>query len=174
MTLELSRFEKLLAGLVRADVKFITVGGLACAMCGYIRTTEDVDLIVDDAPSNLARLLAFLRNWGEGYAAELTINDFTDEEGAVRVIEEFPLDIFTRMSGWRYNDLGHGSNQGNTSERRCHSERSRGISFVSTRYAGQDSSTSLGMTWAKCYPVTVSYKPCPIWRNIVNYTISAR
>lgn len=43
MTLELSQFEKLLAGLVRAEVKFITAGGLACAMCGYIRTPEDVD-----------------------------------------------------------------------------------------------------------------------------------
>lgn len=105
MTLELSLFEKLLAGLVRAEVKFITVGGLACAMCGYIRTTEDVDLIVDDAPPNLARLLSCLRDWGEGYAAELKIDDFTDEEGAVRVIEDFPLDIFTRMSGWRYADL---------------------------------------------------------------------
>ena len=60
---------------------------------------------MDDAPPNLARLLGFLRNRGEGCAAELTIDDFTDEEGAVRVIEEFPLDIFTRMSGWRYNDL---------------------------------------------------------------------
>ncbi len=105
MTAILCEFEKLLAGLVAADVRFITVGGLACAMCGFVRTTEDVDIIVDNAPDNIERLLEFLRGWGDGYAAELTLKDFSDEEGAVRIIEEFPLDVFVRLSGMRYNDL---------------------------------------------------------------------
>lgn len=105
MTTELSAFEKLLAGLIRAEVRFITVGGLACAMCGFVRTTEDVDIIVDGNPENIERLLAFLRTWGEGHAAELDLKDFTEEEGAIRVIEDFPLDIFVRMSGNKYNNL---------------------------------------------------------------------
>ncbi len=98
-------YEKLLAGLVRAEVRFITVGGLACAMCGFVRATEDVDIIVDAAVENIKRLIAFLSAWGEGCAAELQPDDFTDEEGALRVVEEFPLDIFVRMSGLRYHDL---------------------------------------------------------------------
>lgn len=35
-------FEELLVGLVDAGVTFVTVGGIACAFNGYVRTTEDV------------------------------------------------------------------------------------------------------------------------------------
>lgn len=105
MATKVSAFENLLAGLVRAEVRFITVGGLACAMCGFVRATEDVDLLVDGDPDNIERLLNFLRTWGDGHAAELSKEDFTDEEGAVRIIEDFPLDIFVRMRGLRYEDL---------------------------------------------------------------------
>ena len=31
--------------------------------------------------------------------------DFDDEEGAIRIVEDFPLDVFTRMSGHSFNDL---------------------------------------------------------------------
>ncbi|HVS08742.1 MAG TPA: hypothetical protein VMS76_02625, partial [Planctomycetota bacterium] len=36
---------------------------------------------------------------------ELRVEDFPDEEGAVRLVEDFPIDIFTRMGGLRYGDL---------------------------------------------------------------------
>jgi hypothetical protein len=86
-------------------VKYITVGGLACALNGHVRTTEDVDILVLREAANLRRLLGVLAGFGEGHAAELTVEDFTDEEGAIRVVEDFPLDIFTRMAGHRYEDL---------------------------------------------------------------------
>ncbi|MBI3986645.1 MAG: hypothetical protein HY343_06985 [Lentisphaerae bacterium] len=98
-------FEKLLVNLVAGEVAFITVGGLACAMCGFVRTTEDVDIIISREPRNLERLLNVLGRFGEGHARELTVSDFADEEGAIRVIEEFPLDIFVRMQGHTYTDL---------------------------------------------------------------------
>lgn len=37
--------------------------------------------------------------WGEGWARELKPADFAPQEGSVRVMEEFDLDIFTRMGG---------------------------------------------------------------------------
>lgn len=92
-------FAKLLAALVRADVQFVTVGGVACVLNGHLRGTQDVDILIEAEPSNIERLLEVLRNWGEGYARELTAADFPIEPGAVRVYEEFPLDIFTEMSG---------------------------------------------------------------------------
>jgi hypothetical protein len=49
-----------------------------------------------------------LLHFGEGYAKELCEEDFSDEEGAIRVVEDFPIDIFTRMAGYCYEDLlGH-------------------------------------------------------------------
>lgn len=97
--------ERLLADLVAAEVEFVVVGGIACALNGMVRTTEDLDILVDSGPTNIRRLLDVLSRFGEGYARELAVEDFTDEEGAVRLIEDFPVDIFTRMGGRRFEDL---------------------------------------------------------------------
>lgn len=98
-------FESVLAALSRADVRYLVVGGVACALNGYVRTTEDVDLLVDGDPHNVERLLEVLATIGEGHARELRVTDFTDEEGAIRLVEDFPIDLFTRMGGKRYADL---------------------------------------------------------------------
>ncbi len=101
----LNPFEKLLVGLAEANVEFITVGGMACVMNGYVRATEDVDILINKTSINIKKLLSFLSQYGEGFGAELTEADFNDEEGAIRVIEEFPIDIFVVMGGRHYEDL---------------------------------------------------------------------
>ena len=98
-------YEKLLAKLVRAEVKFIIVGGVAVALNGFVRTTEDIDILIEASAGNVTRLLDELRNFGEGHARELSPADFSDSEGAIRIIEDFPLDVFTMMRGKRYADL---------------------------------------------------------------------
>src|SRR5258707_9306380 len=98
-------YEKLLAKLARADVKFIIVGGVAVALNGFVRTTEDVDILIEASADNVGRLLDVLEEFGEGYARELSPADFSDSEGAIRIIEDFPLDVFTIMRAKRYADL---------------------------------------------------------------------
>jgi hypothetical protein len=98
-------FESVLAALSRADVRYLVVGGVACALNGFVRTTEDLDILVDADPTNLRRLLSALAGVGEGHAAELEVEDFTDEEGSIRLVEEFPIDMFTRMGGKRFADM---------------------------------------------------------------------
>jgi hypothetical protein len=101
-------FEGLLGVLVGNQVRFTLVGGLAVSLNGFIRTTEDMDILVDDHPLNLRNLLNCLLQFGEGYAGELGPSDFSDEEGAIRVREDFDLDIFVRMRGIKYQDMtGH-------------------------------------------------------------------
>jgi predicted nucleotidyltransferase len=73
-----SAFEKLLARLADAGVDFVVVGGVAVAVHGYVRVTEDVDLVIDPSPENVRRLLGCLADYGEGAARELTPADFTD------------------------------------------------------------------------------------------------
>jgi hypothetical protein len=101
----MTSFERLLAGLADADVRFVTVGGVACAMNGHVRATEDVDILVDAAPDNLVRMLDFLASVGDGYARELTVDDFPLEPGAVRLVEDYPIDIFTLMDGQTFDEL---------------------------------------------------------------------
>ncbi len=101
-------FEKLLARLADTAVEFIVVGGVAVTLHGYARLTEDVDILIRRTPENIARLLDSLASYGEGFARELSETDFGDEEGAIRIVEETEqsqIDIFTRMSGLRFDDV---------------------------------------------------------------------
>ncbi len=98
-------YEKLLESLARAEVQFIVVGGIAVALNGFVRTTEDVDILIENSPENIGRLLETLSGFGRGEARELQVTDFDDTEGAVRIIEDFPLDVFTIMNGKRFSDL---------------------------------------------------------------------
>lgn len=45
-------FEKLLGVLAEAGVQFVLVGGLAVTLQGYVRFTEDVDLLIGSSREN--------------------------------------------------------------------------------------------------------------------------
>ena len=76
----ISRFEKLLAKLAASSVDFAVVGGLAVVLNGYPRATIDADILVQDGPESQA--IAGLPGWlGQGWARELTPEDFSAEEG---------------------------------------------------------------------------------------------
>lgn len=92
----MSPYEKLLAALLAAKVQFAVIGGLACALCGWSRATVDIDLLVRHESTNIERVLTCLSDYGTGAARELTPDDFTDEPGAIRVMEGFAIDIFVR------------------------------------------------------------------------------
>lgn len=98
-------FEELLSLLSSAKIKFIVVGGVACALNGFVRATEDVDILVETSEENIKNMLDTLQTWGDGYAKELTAEDFILSPGAVRLIEDFPLDIFTLLNQKTYDDL---------------------------------------------------------------------
>lgn len=99
------QFEKLLVDLAKAGVDFAVVGGVAVSLNGFVRATDDVDIVVQDSPENVRKLLDSLSGWGEGWARELTVEDFLPQEGSIRVIEDFDLDIFTRMAGRSLEDF---------------------------------------------------------------------
>lgn len=100
-----SQFEKLLAAPAQGGVDFAVVGGLAVILNGYPRVTVDVDILVHGSPANLQKLLDCLKKWGEGWARELKIEDFAFDEGSIRVMEDFDLDIFIRMRGKTLDDF---------------------------------------------------------------------
>ena len=52
----------LLTRLVKAQVRFVLIGGYACIVHGGTQTTEDVDVCCDFAPDNLLRLQQALAN----------------------------------------------------------------------------------------------------------------
>ena len=98
-------FEELLEGLSKSNVNYILADGLAVDICGFSRATIDVDILIEVTEENIERLLNCLESFGEGSAKELKPEDFTLDEGSVRIVEEFPLDVFTLIKGHTYQDL---------------------------------------------------------------------
>ncbi len=69
----------LLEALNRREVRFVVIGGVAVGAHGYVRGTEDLDLVPDPGPDNLKRLTRAL--------AEL--------ESTLPTVEERPFDPAT-------------------------------------------------------------------------------
>ena len=90
----MSQFGELLEKLARAEVRYVLVGGAAVLLHGYARATADLDILVETSEENARRLLGVLAAWGELEIQELAFPQL----GALRVIEDFALDIFTLMS----------------------------------------------------------------------------
>ncbi|MGH2939266.1 MAG: DUF6036 family nucleotidyltransferase [Solirubrobacterales bacterium] len=51
----------MLRELSDAEIRFVLVGGLAVNAWGYLRTTQDVDVVPDPSAANLAKLDTVLR-----------------------------------------------------------------------------------------------------------------
>ena len=58
------RLRELLGRLVEAEIRFVLVGGLAVNAWGYMRGTQDVDVVPDPDRENLAKLDRLLRDPG--------------------------------------------------------------------------------------------------------------
>ena len=94
-----------MADLAATGVDFAVVGGVAVIANGYVRLTEDLDILVSDSRDNLSKLLEVLGRFGEGFARELKPEDFQRQEGSIRIMEEFDLDIFTLIQGRLLDDF---------------------------------------------------------------------
>ena len=81
-------FESPSAALARADVAFLTVGGLAVAQAGYPRFTEYIDVLVEGTPDNLDRLISVFSTFGEGASPSLRPKDRTDVAELRRILRE--------------------------------------------------------------------------------------
>ncbi len=94
----MSRFGELLEKLARAEVRYVLVGGGAVLLHGHARTTADLDILIEATEENARRLLGTLATWGEGAGAELSVEELAVPQlGALRIVEDFPLDVFTLM-----------------------------------------------------------------------------
>lgn len=83
--------------------KYIVVGGFACILHGVVRSTEDVDILVEDSTENLQRVINALAKLQDGAAAELTPADF-ENNLVIKVADEIEVDVSTRAWKVSYAD----------------------------------------------------------------------
>jgi predicted nucleotidyltransferase len=80
--------------LNRSGVKYLVIGGIACALHGYIRATSDVDVLIERTLPNAERVLEALASLGWGFAREWSPQEILARP--ITVIGDDPaVDIFT-------------------------------------------------------------------------------
>jgi recombinational DNA repair protein RecR len=84
--------------LNKHDARYLVVGGHACILHGLVRTTEDVDILIQDDEENFRKVIAALSEMEEGAARELTVEDLRDNV-VVKVADEVEVDI--SKSAWK-------------------------------------------------------------------------
>jgi hypothetical protein len=83
--------------------KYLVIGGRAVILHGLVRTTEDVDILIEESEDNFKRVIAGLSKMEEHFAAELTPQDFIDNV-VVTIGDEVHVDVSTRAWKVSYAD----------------------------------------------------------------------
>lgn len=89
--------------LNEAGARYLLIGGFAVIAHGAGRFTKDIDLLVDDAPENVARLKRGLSILADNAAAEVGDDD-VQRHVVVRVADEVVVDLMGRACGLSYAD----------------------------------------------------------------------
>ncbi len=95
------------AALLEAEgTEYALIGGYALALQGIVRLTEDVDILVEPTIDNAERWVRALSKLPDGATKEL-IGDKTlhEERYAIRVNDEFTIDVMNSASGLTWSDL---------------------------------------------------------------------
>jgi hypothetical protein len=86
--------------LNEAGAKYLVIGGYACVLHGYIRTTKDVDILIPNSEENFLRVREALSRMEDGAARELTVEDFKNFL-VLTVNDEIHVDI--SRQAWKVN-----------------------------------------------------------------------
>ena len=81
--------------------RYIIVGGFAVIQHGFLRTTGDIDLLIEDSPENQARTKQALEILPDKAVRELGEDDLRNYV-VVRVCDEVVVDLMTRACGISY------------------------------------------------------------------------
>ena len=73
-------------------VQYVLVGACACTLHGLVRSTQDVDLLVEPSAENLQRVIDALSELPDGAARELTVKDLQDNV-VLKIADAIEVDV---------------------------------------------------------------------------------
>ena len=85
------------------DVRYLVAGGYACILHGLVRTTEDVDILIEESTDNYCRIIDALSELEDHAARELRPQDFEDNV-VIKVADEVEVDISRRAWKISYSE----------------------------------------------------------------------
>jgi len=93
---------RLCSELNTLGAEYIVVGGMAMISAGFVRTTEDIDLLVRSSASNRAKVRQALSVLPDNAVRELAEDDL-DRYAVVRVADEIVVDLMKSACGIDYD-----------------------------------------------------------------------
>jgi len=90
--------------LNRLGVRYIVIGGLAMNNLGLVRTTEDVDLLIEPSPENQRIVREALLVLPEKAILELGADEDLQQWVVTRVNDEITVDLMTEACGVSYEE----------------------------------------------------------------------
>ena len=81
--------------------KYVVIGGMAMIRAGFVRGTEDIDLLIDASPENQAAVRKALEILPDKAVGELREGDL-ERYVVVRVADEFVVDLLLSAGGVGY------------------------------------------------------------------------
>lgn len=94
---------RLCRALNEKGARYLLIGGFAVIAHGGGRFTKDIDLLVDDAPDNVARVKEALASLADNAARDVADGDVR-RHAVVRVADEIVVDLMGRACGVAYGE----------------------------------------------------------------------
>ena len=81
--------------------KYIVIGGMALIHHGFVRATEDIDLLVDTSVENERAVIEALSKLPDSAASEIRAGEI-DQYEVIRVADEVVVDLMKKACGIEY------------------------------------------------------------------------
>lgn len=99
---ELEDLAALCQSLNDEGVRYLLIGGFAVILHGFVRTTKDIDLLIDASDENVAAVKRALARLPDNAAADIREGDVR-EYTVVRVADEIVVDLMASACGVTYD-----------------------------------------------------------------------
>ncbi|HRG47432.1 MAG TPA: hypothetical protein PLX69_06175 [Leptospiraceae bacterium] len=83
--------------LRKNNVNFVVIGARACALHGYVRATEDIDILIQKEKENLEKVIQAVKELYPHMEEEITPEDFYASI-VIKILDEPELDL--TLSAW--------------------------------------------------------------------------
>lgn len=89
--------------LNEAGVRYILIGGFAVILHGFVRGTQDIDLLIDSSEENVRRIKKALASLPDNAISLIKDNEI-EKYSVVRIADEFVIDLMEKACGINYVD----------------------------------------------------------------------
>jgi hypothetical protein len=86
---------------LNAEARYVLIGGFAVILHGFVRTTKDIDLLVDASAENIQRLKRAMAVLPDN-AIALIADDEVEKYTVVRIADEIVVDLLKAACGVNY------------------------------------------------------------------------